>query len=329
MNKSKLKNFIGSIFMLNFLVTAEKVYAAMRRSPSPPRTSQQTFKTFWTSSDIKRTGKSTKELRASLRQSQHLTLDEAHPIIESVKSSLNSGDYKISPRLQSTLNFMGQSEEGLKSAINLLDKTHYKKSHDDYREQKGGIIYKQTVYSFEKNNSGDDRKIYLKFGLNKENKNLNIITYSDSSLIYEGIDPTQDVSKILNNPSFFNVDLLGRAADKAILIAKEKISQGKYVLAGRTRYGIQQMGYSYEEFREIMSSLTKKSYILGPEPIESNKNNPHHLQNGNVFVFGPREPKKNKDLYIKFVIDNEKDDIFVLSFHERTDSLEPFFKELQ
>ena len=55
MNKSKLKIFIGSIFMLNLLVTAEKVYAAMKRSPSPPRTSQQTtLKAFFSGQEVRK-----------------------------------------------------------------------------------------------------------------------------------------------------------------------------------------------------------------------------------------------------------------------------------
>ncbi len=276
-------------------------------------------------------GKTLKEMRVSLGQSQNLTSEEAHSVIENVKLKLDSGNYTISPKLESTLKFMGQTKKGLKSAINLLDKNHYKKSYDDYRGHYNNAVYKQTVYFFEKNDTNDERKVYLKFALDRKSKdrNLNLITYGDNSLIGEGINPDQDVSKILNNPSFFNVDLLGRAADKAAYIVKEKMGQGKYKLPSRVKYGIQQMGYSYGEFKEIMTSLTKRDYISGPEPVRSDKDNPYHVQSGGVFVFGPHDPKKNKDLYIKFVIDEGSSDVYILSFYERMEGLGPFFKELQ
>ncbi len=334
MNKSKLKIFIGSILTLNCFITVQKVYSAMKRPPSPPRSSQSSTsrvvpQSYFSGSDLRKQSMSPRMKVSELRRLQNLSKDEVKPVIDSAKKLVNEGNFSISNVLERNLKFIGKNKEDLKPAFELLDVHHYKKSFDDYRKKGKEVKYLETVYCFEKNDPGDERKIYAKFGLNRENKNLRIRTFNDSDIKVDGIDISQDVSKLLNNLEYNKIDLIGRVVDKAISILKSKIESEEYRILGRVKYGLEQLGYTKNEFKNIMRSLTKKDYVSGPNSVELDKDNKWHIQQGDLFIFGYDDPKTNKEIYIKFVIDEETNNISILSFHESDSDLNYFFKELR
>lgn len=333
MNKSKLKFFIGSILSLNCFFIIEKVDAAMRRPPSPPQSSQPSTSRSALSSGAATRPKYKSALKmqvSSLRRTQNLSEQEVKPIIDTAKKLVNEDNFSITNILERNLKFIGKNKADLKSTFDALDETNYKKSFDDYREAGKDIQYKETVYQFEKNDSNSGRQIYVKFALNnKELKNLRIRAFSDNAIEIDGVDSSQNVSKLLNDPEYIKIDFVGRIVDRAVSILKSKIESKNYHLSNRARYGLERLGYTQEDFTNIIKSLEKKDYISGPDIIKSDKDNKYHIKNGNVFIFGYVDPKTKKESYIKFIIEEGSNNILVLSFHESDTELKYFFKELR
>lgn len=335
MNKSKLKFFIGSILSLNCFFIIEKVDAAMRRpssssQSSQPSTSRSTSRSYSTvSSTFQKQSMMSKTKSSTGGGLQNLSQEEIKPIIESAKKLINDGNFSMSDILERSFKFIRKGTEDIKSSFDVLNEKHYIKSFEDYKRKDKRVQYNETVYFFEKNDSDDQRQVYVKFSLNRENKDLRLKFFSDNAIEVEGVDSSKDISKILNNPEYAKNDFSGRVVDKAISILESKIDSRKYRILNRARYGLEQLGYTQNDFKRVMKSLTKKNYISGPDSVRTDKDNIWNIQQGDLFIFGYKDPQTDKEIYIKFVIEEGSNNILILSFHETDNDLRYFFKELQ
>ncbi|HJD00728.1 MAG TPA: hypothetical protein H9923_07320 [Candidatus Dwaynia gallinarum] len=129
-----------------------------------------------------------------------------------------------------------------------------------------------------------------------------------------------NISALVNEPGFTKLNLVGRSVDKALSIIKEKVESHQYFKAHR-------VNESLKEFRYIVSRLEKKHYISGPDVVYLNA----AMDNidGTIWVFGYNDDTKGNELYIKFLISTNEDQLKVLSFHPTDRPLNFFFKELQ
>lgn len=230
---------------------------------------------------------------------------------------LNKGDYTFAKRIENTLKFMNHSNKDFEKAFNSLDYNDYYKTRDNKQ-------YDSRIYVFNKNDP-QTGNLYVKFSLNKELKDLNILSYNNDEIVHEETKHIPTISALVKNPNF--LDLIGRSVDKALSIIKNKVENHQYSKAYRANRSIKELRYQRKEFRDIVSKLEKKHYISGPDVVYLNA----AMDNidGTVWVFGYNDETKENELYIKFLIDTSQNEIKVLSFHLTDRPLNFFFEELQ
>lgn len=334
MNKFKLKVLLIITLLFNFFIGVKNAFAAIRKSYistkssksyrhlSPtPSTSSSSLSKPSTSSKARLTYSRLPSSSSSRVQKQvvlTISEDKVRLVLSDAKSLVKEKNYTIVPKLNDSLKFMNYSKREFRRAFNSL-------TYEDYvRTQISKTSNQDNIYIFEKNED-NGKNIYFKFSLDKKSKNLNIIGYNNSDVKFEGISPEPpDISTILGNESLRKLNLIGRSADKALHIVKEKILKNKYYLPYRVRNELREAGYNYKTFVKILLSLKKTDYILGPE-------NPHENTgkmdiNKTVWVFGFNDKVKKENLYIKFIIDENEDTISFLSFHPTDRPLRFFFK---
>lgn len=212
---------------------------------------------------------------------------------------------------------MNHSNEDFEKAFNSL-------TYNDYYKTRYNKQHHSRIYVFNKNNP-ETGNLYVKFSLNKELKNLNIVSYNNDEIHYEGTPNAQTISSILNKPNFTKLNTVGKAVDKALSIIKDRVSSHQYFRAPRVNESLEELRYMRKEFRNIVSKLEKKDYISGPDLANSEGGK----RTGTVWVFGYNDEVKKNELYIKFLIDLKENELNVLSFHPTDRPLNYFFKDLQ
>lgn len=323
MNKSKLKFLIGGVLTLNFLIYAEKSFAAIRRTFYGGRGGQNPSTSSLSSAS---TGRLTRPVEVRARpigpQAPRTTFatlsdEEIRVGLDSAKALLNKGEYKMVPRLKDTLDFMNHSSEDFEKAFNSL-------IYNDYYKTRYNKQHNSRIYVFDKN---DPKKgnLYMKFSLTKELKDLNIISYNNDEIVHEETKHIPTVSTLVNDSSFTKLDLVGRSADKALSIIKDRVENHEYFKAHRVNESLKELRYMRKEFRNIVSKLEKKHYISGPDPVHQGTDR----GDGSVWVFGYNDEVRGNELYIKFLIGKNENELRVLSFHKTDRPLNFFFKELQ
>lgn len=321
MNKSKLKFLIGSILAFNFFVYAEKSFAAIRKNFSASRGEQSPS----TSSSVSR-GQLTRPVRATARpigpQAPRTTFatlsdEEIRAGLDSAKKLLNEGNYTMAQRLENTLRFMNHSKEDFEKAFNSL-------TYNDYYKTRDNKQHHSKIYVFDKN-TPEKGNLYVKFSLNKELKDLNIVSYNNDEIVYEKTKNAPTISTLVNDPGFTKLDLVGRSVDKALSIIKNKVESHQYFKAHRANQSLKELKYQRKEFRDIVSRLEKKHYISGPDIVYPGTSE----MDGTIWIFGYNDASRGNELYIKFLISTNEDELKVLSFHPTDRPLNFFFKELQ
>ncbi len=214
--------------------------------------------------------------------------------------------------------FLGQAQNLTLDEANLvIEKAKYLLNNDNY------------IISSKLNNMlqfvGQDKES-LKSRINLLNKNHYLNSFeSYNEIKYEGSQDIPSISTLLNNPNFTKLNLVGRSADKALSIIKDRVGSHKYFKSPRVSEEIKKLRYKIKEFRDIILLLEKKHYVLGPEPTHPDT----RRRDGTIWLFGYNDTARGNELYIKFLIDNEENEVNVLSFHPTKRPLEYFFKELQ
>lgn len=133
---------------------------------------------------------------------------------------LNKGDYTFAKRIENTLKFMNHSNKNFEKAFNSLDYNDYYKTRDNKQ-------YDSRIYVFNKNDP-QTGNLYVKFSLNKELKDLNILSYNNDEIVHEETKHIPTISALVNNPNFTKSDLIGRSVDKALSIIKNKVENHQY-----------------------------------------------------------------------------------------------------
>lgn len=323
MNKSKLKFLISGIVVFNFLIYAEKSFAAILKTFSGGRSGQNSSSSSSPSrSQLTRpVGATARPIGPQAPRTTFATLsdEEIKAGLDSAKKLLNEGNYTMAKRLENTLRFMNHSKEDFEKAFNTLDYTDYYKTRDNK-------LHQSRIYVFEKNDS-EKGNLYIKFSLNSELQDLGFVSYNNDEVTYEKTKNIPNISALVNEPGFTKLNLVGRSVDKALSIIKEKVESHQYFKAYRVNESLKELKYQRKEFRYIVSKLEKKHYISGPDVVYPNA----AMDNidGTVWVFGYNDDTKGNKLYIKFLISTNEDQLKVLSFHPTDRPLNFFFKELQ
>ena len=341
MNKSKFKFLIGGVLTLNFLIYAEKSFAAIRKTFSGQSRTQrgninptrvQSSLSSVSSSSMIRPVVNRNEVESRLLRTpgahrpqgevRTLTPERIEQVITKTKQLVDDGNYIIIPKLKDTLSFMDYSEDNFKSDIKSL-------TPENFSKVRTTNVYRGCQYGFEKNGEESDKKLYVKFSMDKSDSNLTFVSYHNSDIKFEGApDEQQDISQILNSPGFVKLDLLGRPVDKALTIAKQKIIDGDYQKIVRVKEGIRNLNYKMSDFREVIYLLDKKNFVIGPQPNYGASQDSSDAENF-VWVFGYYDKRIRNDIYIKFAIDKNGDNLVFLSFHPTDRPLNYFFKDLQ
>lgn len=323
MNKSKLKFLISGIVVFNFLIYAEKSFAAIRKTFSGGRSGQNSSSSSSPSrSQLARpVGATARPIGPQAPRTTFATLsdEEIRVGLDSAKTLLNKGDYTFAKRIENTLKFMNHSNKDFEKAFNSL-------TYNDYYKTRDNKQHHSKIYVFDKN-TPEKGNLYVKFSLNKELKDLNIVSYNNDEIVYEKTKNAPTISTLVNDPGFTKLDLVGRSVDKALSIIKNKVESHQYSKAHRANQSLKELRYQRKNFRDIVLKLEKKHYISGPDLVypSADINN----MEGTVWVFGYNDEVKGNELYIKFLIDTTEEELKVLSFHPTDRPLNFFFKELQ
>lgn len=323
MNKSKLKFLISGIVVFNFLICAEKSFAAIRKTFSGNRGKSMTQRSYASSSSTSLTRPTEEDFPRMLGPHGPRTVfaklsdEEIRAGLDAAKTLINEGNYRMVPRLEDTLKFMKHSNENFKIAFNSL-------TYDDYFKTRDNKQHRSRIYVFNKNDS-EKGNLYIKFALTKDLKSLSIISYNNDEVKHEESSSVPSISMLLNDPNYTKVNLVGKAVDKALSIIKSRISSHQYFKAPRVNDSLKELKYKRREFRDIILSFEKKHYISGPEKTHPDTRS----RDGTVWVFGYNDEVKRHELYIKFLINNDENEVNVLSFHPTDRPLNFFFKELQ
>lgn len=99
--------------------------------------------------------------------------------------------------------------------------------YNDYYKTRDNKQYDSRIYVFNKNDP-QTGNLYVKFSLNKELKDLNILSYNNDEIVHEKTKHIPTISALVNNPNFTKSDLIGRSVDKALSIIKNKVENHQY-----------------------------------------------------------------------------------------------------